>query len=288
MQEHKLAIYSLTTNDIPALVQLSAAVGWDYDAMELTTLMAAGRLFGHKTSGGDLVSSAALVPYALTFAFLGMVIVHPEYRHRGLGEAVTATARDAMPAGSCVALVATPDGRGLYKNMGFEVVTTVHKYVRSRIEAGSNADLQAHPAAALQAMRAEDIPRIAELDALAFGVDRQAFLRQRWQQSATSWIVTDGANVMGYALGIKGPVNWILGPLVARDDHDASQLAAQIMASTRDTMRIDVPNQHVEWATDELVRRGFVKVAEPPIMTYLGRPLPTRQGLYALAAQVFG
>ncbi len=278
----------LDRRDIDALIHLSASVGWDYDAAELNTLLTVGCMFGHKTSAGDLVSSAAIVSYAPTFAFLGMVIVHPEYRRRGLGEAVAAAARDAMAAGSWVALVATPDGRGLYENMGFEVVTKVHKYVRSWIEAGSKADLRAHSAVALQAMRAEDLPRIAELDALAFGVDRQAFLRQRWQQSATSWIVTDDANVMGYALGIKGPVNWILGPLVARDDYYASQLAAQIVASTTDAMRIDVPSQHAEWATDELVRRGFVKVAEPPIMTYLGRPLPTRQGLYALAAQVFG
>ena len=278
----------LDRDDIDALIHLSTSVGWDYDAAELNTLLTVGCMFGHKTSAGDLVSSAAIVPYAPTFAFLGMVIVHPEYRRRGLGEAVTAAARDAMPAGSCVALVATPDGRGLYENMGFEVVTKVHKYVRSRIEAGSKADLRAHSAVALQAMRSEDLPRIAELDALAFGVDRQAFLRQRWQQSATSWIVTDDANVMGYALGIKGPVNWILGPLVARDDHYASQLSAQIAASTTDAVRIDVPSQHAEWATDELMRMEFVKVAEPPIMTYLGRPLPIRHGLYALAAQVFG
>ena len=278
----------LDRGDIDALIHLSASVGWDYDAAELNTLLTVGCMFGHKTSAGDLVSSAAIVPYASTFAFLGMVIVHPEYRRRGLGEAVTAAARDAMPAGSYVALVATPDGRGLYENMGFEVVTKVHKYVRSRIEAGSKADLRAHSAVALQAMRSEDLPRIAELDALAFGVDRQAFLRQRWQQSATSRIVTDDANVMGYALGIKGPVNWILGPIVARDDHYASQLSAQIAASTTDAVRIDVPSQHAEWATDELMRMEFVKVAEPPIMTYLGRPLPIRHGLYALAAQVFG
>ena len=278
----------LDRHDIDALIHLSASVGWDYDAAELNTLLTVGRMFGHKTSAGNLVSSAAIVPYAPTFAFLGMVIVHPAYRRQGLGEAVTAAARDAMPADSCVALVSTPEGRGLYENMGFEEVTKVHKYVRSRIEAGSKSNLRAHSAVALQAMRTEDLPRIAELDVLAFGVDRQAFLRQRWQQSATSWIVTDDTNVMGYALAIKGHVNWILGPLVARDDHYASQLAAQIVASTTDAMRIDVPSQHAEWATDELVCRGFVKVAEPPIMTYRGRPLPTRQGLYALAAQVFG
>ncbi len=278
----------LDRRDIDALIHLSASVGWDYDAAELNTLLAVGRMFGHKTSAGDLVSSAAIVPYAPTFGFLGMVIVHPAYRRLGLGEAVTAAARDAMPPDSCVALVATSDGRGLYENMGFEVVTNVHKYIRSRIEASDKSDLRAHSAVVLQAMRAEDLPHIAELDVLAFGVDRQAFLRQRWQQSATSWIVADDTNVMGYAMGIKGPVNWILGPLVARDDHYASQLAAQIVASTTDAVRIDVPSQHAEWATDELVSRGFVKVAEPPIMTYLGRPLPTRKGLYALAAQVFG
>ncbi len=53
-------------------------------------------------------------------------------------------------------------------------------------------------------------------------------------------------------------------------------------------MRIDVPNLHADWASRELPRWGFAKVAEPPVMTYHGRPLPTRGGIYALAAQVFG
>lgn len=72
-----LKLCQLDHRDIDALIHLSASVGWDYDAAEINTLLTVGYMFGHKTSVGELVSSAAIVPYAAAFAFLGMVIVHP-------------------------------------------------------------------------------------------------------------------------------------------------------------------------------------------------------------------
>ncbi|AEW04370.1 GCN5-related N-acetyltransferase [Sulfobacillus acidophilus DSM 10332] len=280
---------ALGPEDIPALVDLSAAIGWDYDAREIGTLEAVGRLFGHKTRDRHLVSSAAIVPYSHAFAFLGMVMVHPDHRQRGLGTMVTQAALAVQPPGHPVALVSTPSGQGLYQKIGFQQISTVHKYVRSSSKV--HDDLTIRPPESplgLKRMEEHDLPAITALDAAAFGVRRQEFLRHRWLQSATAWILTDGIYVRGYAFGIEGPANWILGPVVAPTDAAATQLVAKVAVMTSNPMRIDVPDEHAEWAIKTLPPLGFKKVAQPPLMTYQGALLPPRRGLYALAAQVFG
>lgn len=285
MDQH-LRLETLGIPDTNSLVRLSAAVGWDYDAAEIGTLLAVGRLFGHKTAVGDAVSSAAVVPYAPDMASLGMVIVHPDFRRCGLGEAVTAAARHVMVEGSCVALVSTPEGRPLYDKMGFEVVSVVHKYVRRQGVRGYPGTLADR--GDVVTLRRDDLERVIPLDAQAFGVDRSEFLRHRVRQASAGWMLVNDSQLVGYALGVKGSVNWILGPVVARDDEAATQLVAQTAQLTTDGMRIDVPAQHADWAARELPRWGFTKVAAPPVMTYQGRRLPSGEGLYALAAQVFG
>lgn len=281
-----LRLETLDVHDINSLVRLSAAVGWDYDAAEIGTLLAVGRVFGHQTAAGELVSSAAVVPYAPDRAHMGMVIVHPDFRRGGLGKDVTAAALGVMTIGGCVSLVSTPEGLPLYEKMGFEVVSVVHKYVRSQGLSGY-ADKPIDQGNVVS-LRLDDIERVNALDVQAFGVDRREFLRHRVRQASAGWMLVNDAQIHGYALGIKGAASWILGPVVARDDGVATQLTAQIAQATMDAMRIDVPAQHADWAACELPRWGFAKVAEPPVMTYHGRPLRFGKGLYALAAQVFG
>ena len=285
---HPYTLEALGSEDIPALVDLSAAIGWDYDAREVGTLEAVGRLFGHKTRDGHLVSSAAIVPYSQAFAFLGMVMVHPDHRQRGLGTAVTQAALAVRPPGRPVALVATPSGQILYQKIGFRPISRVHKYVRSTTVHEGLTPRPPDSPFGLKRMDEHDLSAITALDAAAFGVERPKFLRHRWLQSATAWILTDGQHVTGYALGIEGPVNWILGPVVAPTDAQATQLVTQVAAMTSNPMRIDVPDEHAEWANKTLPPLGFNKVADPPLMTYHGALLPPRHGLYALAAQVFG
>ena len=104
-----------TSSDIQGLIELSASVGWDYDAYEIETIMAAGRIVGHKNMEGKIVSCAAIIPYDTNVASIGMVIVHEQCRGFGLGRIVTQACIDSVSAETAIMLVATKEGEPLYQ-----------------------------------------------------------------------------------------------------------------------------------------------------------------------------
>ncbi|EMT50250.1 acetyltransferase [Brevibacillus borstelensis AK1] len=97
----------------------------------------------------------------------------------------------------------------------------------------------------------------------------------------------DGA-VIGYGLSVEGPVNLILGPIVAFDLQGAKQIVEQLASGYQGKLRIDVPSGHEEFLVF-LEQCGFQKASQPPIMIRNAEKLPERNGhLYAIAAQAFG
>lgn len=68
-----LSLVEFDHGDDSGLVELSASVGWDYDEHEIGTVMAIGKIFGHKNTEGKIVSSAAINRYDSNLASVGMV-----------------------------------------------------------------------------------------------------------------------------------------------------------------------------------------------------------------------
>nr|QRZ18859.1 hypothetical protein JUJ52_03755 [Virgibacillus sp. AGTR] len=62
-EKTEINLVALEELDIPGLIALSAAVGWDYDKHEIRTVMSSGKVYGHKNMEGKIVSSAAIIPY---------------------------------------------------------------------------------------------------------------------------------------------------------------------------------------------------------------------------------
>ncbi|MCM3592608.1 GNAT family N-acetyltransferase [Brevibacillus borstelensis] len=288
-KRHELRLDELASGDIPGLIELSASVGWDYHEAELATLIAAGRVFGHRDDQGKVYSSAAIVPYGETLASIGMVIVHPECRGMGLGKQVTQACIDAAStsADTALMLIATPEGKPMYESMGFVSVDCVHKYLceayqrhRASFDTGDTF---------VEKLTGEHLEQIVELDKAAVGADRRRFLIHRIQQAQNGVVLKrqDGA-VIGYGLSVEGPVNLILGPIVAFDLQGAKQIVEQLASGYQGKLRIDVPSGHEEFLVF-LEQCGFQKASQPPIMIRNAEKLPERNGrLYAIAAQAFG
>lgn len=299
----ELRLEELTPADIPDLLRLSAMVGWDYDEEEVATFFITGRVFGHRDREGGVCSCAAVIPYGESLASIGMVIVHPDYRGRGLGKEVTQACVDAgneqtadgrPPA---LMLVATPAGRPVYEGLGFAAVDWVHKYLCDRYQpsAGPHAkgSSKATPPASslwqVQPLAPEHLEPIIRLDKQAFGADRREFLFRRIVQARKKLVLLgrDGS-VAGYGLGVEGPVNLVLGPLVAPDEQAAVLLVEALAHNYPGKLRIDVPSGH-EGFRRFLEGAGFTQVTQPPIMVKQADRLPKRNGcLYAIASQAFG
>ncbi|MEI4771553.1 hypothetical protein WAX74_18165 [Psychrobacillus sp. FJAT-51614] len=134
-----------------------------------------------------------------------------------------------------------------------------------------------------------DFEKVVELDRNAFGDSRRKFLVNRINQSHQCLVLRDEiGKVLGYGLSILGPVNLIIGPIVAPDYNTATYLINQLALNYSGKLRIDTVTD------DEMIMKflrdsGFEKVGQPPIMIINSDKMPLRNNnLYAIAAQIFG
>lgn len=272
--------------DVIELIKLSASVNWDYDEHEIRTVMSSGKIFGHKNAEGKIVSSAAIISYDTDLASIGMVIVNKEYRGLGLGKKATNKCIDSVSKDTSIMLISTEDGKPLYENLGFITVDYVHKYLSDRY---NQTQMFINREITLEKYSENDFNEIAELDLAAFGDKRRKFLLNRIDQSKQCLVVRNQkGKIIGFGLSILGPINLILGPIVAPDPQTAALIIDRLALNHQGNLRIDVPSSN-----DELMlfleKSGFVKVNEPPIMIKNSVNMPFRnKELFAIAAQVFG
>ncbi|MCC2252260.1 MAG: GNAT family N-acetyltransferase [Bacillota bacterium] len=285
-EKTEINLVALEELDIPGLIALSAAVGWDYDKHEIRTVMSSGKVYGHKNMEGKIVSSAAIIPYGSSLASIGMVIVHPDYRGKGLGRKVTQKCLDSVSDETTVMLIATDEGKPMYESMGFCSIDCVYKYLCDSylsIEQNNNLDMEITP------IHEENLPQIVRLDKNAFGEERKTFLIHRIKQAKEALVVKDSDGmIIGFALSVLGPINLILGPIVAPNAHIASLLIDKLANNHQGRLRIDIPSGN-EAFMSHLEKCGFTKVSQPPIMIKNSKQLPSRnKALYGIAAQIFG
>jgi N-acetylglutamate synthase-like GNAT family acetyltransferase len=283
---NQLQLVLFDANDIPGLIALSGSVGWDYDEFEITTVMLSGKIFGHKNAEGKIVSSAAIITYERNLASIGMVIVHENYRGLGLGKLATQKCIESVSEPTAIMLVATKDGEPLYKKMGFTTVDCVHKYLADHY---SGTHSLASNEWTIDDFREQDFADIVSLDAAAFGDQRSNFLRNRLKQSRRFIVVKDHqANIIGFGMSIAGPINLILGPIVAPNSQTATYILDALVKDHHGKLRMDVPSGHSKF-TKFLEQSGFEKANTPPVMILHAEKMPARNNtLFAIAAQIFG
>jgi GNAT superfamily N-acetyltransferase len=150
-----------------------------------------------------------------SLAWIAMVLVDPSHRGGGVGTALLQHALEQASDAAAIGLDATPLGQPLYEKLGFRADARFSRVQRAR---AAGAEVGQHVEGIRPAARA-DLDGIAELDALATGLDRRAML---------AWLL-DGAPE--YAWVCDGPRGVIQGALLGRHGHDASHLGPIVAAS---------------------------------------------------------
>jgi ribosomal protein S18 acetylase RimI-like enzyme len=112
----------------PEIAESAAAFG-EY----LRSLPSAYRLFAAVDDAGIVRATAGCAVFG-TAADVNFINTHPDWRGRGIGQAMTAAALDAArERGACRAsLDASDAGAGIYRRLGFETVTRVTRFRRTR------------------------------------------------------------------------------------------------------------------------------------------------------------
>jgi GNAT superfamily N-acetyltransferase len=219
-RESPLAMAELA--DAEALVR---EAGWNQVADDWHIFLELGTVFAAHADK-RVVATAAILPYG-RFAWISMVLVAGDHRRRGLATRLLRRCIDEITAAGRVPILdATPEGRAVYRLLGFEESWGFHRLARYE-----KRPLQATPTAermAIGAVTDAIWPALCAYDAAAFGADRSALLaRLRKRLPAAALVAQRDDRLIGLLLGRDGRTATQLGPLVAEDDATALALLAR-------------------------------------------------------------
>ena len=126
---------TMTTADIPAGMRLKDVAGWNQTPADWRCfLQSSPRGCFAAEVDGKVVGTAATIVYEQRFAWIGMVLVDPGFRGRGIGTRLLRKAvehLDEIGIGT-MKLDATPAGRPIYRKLGFEDEYEIERWLLKR------------------------------------------------------------------------------------------------------------------------------------------------------------
>jgi GNAT superfamily N-acetyltransferase len=268
----------MTRNDIPAGMRLKDLAGWNQTVLDWERFLSASPAgcFAAECEG-RVVGTSATIIYEGRFAWIGMVVVHPQHRGQGIGTALLERAIRYLDSRSVPAmkLDATPEGKPLYEKFGFAGEYDIARWMLKRSR-GKQA----------RGKVSREIEDALQLDREVFGADRSALLRSLAAGAPEFVLVArqEGA-VAGYTFGRRGSRADHLGPWMAREEEVAAKLLDEFLhRSGRDLVFVDClrPNP---WAVPLVKSRGF-ELSRP--LTRMFRGANRYPGRPELLCAVFG
>lgn len=248
-----LRIRLFTAHDLAFADSLRALAGWNQTPDDWL------RFLNHQPDGcfiaewdGQPVGTATTTIYEDKVAWIGMVLVHPDARRRGIGCALLEHCIAFLkPRVACIKLDATPLGKTLYDTLGFKDEWTLRRWETSRVELPANP-MKYH----VRRWRRDDQVTLRALDCAAFGVDRWPMVqRMSGQASHTRVHQTVKQRVVGFGVLRKGARAHYLGPVVAESIAAAGPLIKSFLT--------ELPTQPVYWDKPEeahaLLKSGLLK-----------------------------
>jgi GNAT superfamily N-acetyltransferase len=231
----------LAESDLPGALELSASAHWNQNAADWLAMLALGEGWGIDDVDAQgrrrLAASIVILPYGRAFAWVSMVLVLPGFQRRGHASRLLRHALSRLEArGMAGVLDATPVGHAVYAQEGFVDTWGFARYRRE----GAGA-IDPRPGPATRALRDDDWPEIAALDAPAFGADRQPLLRrlaQRWPQAAR--VAVEAGRLRGFVLGRDGREARQIGPLLADDLPTAMRLIGDVLPEASGPLYLDL------------------------------------------------
>lgn len=248
----------MTEADIPAGMRLKEISGWNQTPEDW------GRFLKARPNGcfvaevdSRVVGTAATIPYEDKFAWIGMVLVDPEYRGRGIGTRLLEKAIAFLDEGKIptMKLDATPLGKPLYEKLGFLTEYEIERLALNRDpEQLSNSE----PTNAQHLISSSELEIVMARDAELFGADRSGLLKSLHRESpeliSALW---NAGKLIGYLFGRKGSFADHLGPLMATDAETCQKVvAAFLRGSSRENLIVDCLKS-AGFAGDMLRQQGF-------------------------------
>jgi ribosomal protein S18 acetylase RimI-like enzyme len=211
--------------------------------------------------------------------WVSMVLVHPEYRGKGISRMLLDTALKELSVCSSIKLDATDAGLAGYRKFGFveeyKIVELIHNSFLSSFSGKNNSSL----------IKEQDLADVIAFDNTAFGAYRSDFIRYLNRQfPLKSRIIREDNQIKGYALGREGNKYHRIGPVSSLTSATARML---IQASLQNLQHKSIVMDVLEEKTDLiewLLSLGFTIKRQFTRMYQYENPYPGRRDLLQVIA----
>lgn len=236
----------MSPEDIPGGLRLCRQSRWNQLAEDWTELLALCPQGGRVALLGDqIVGSVITLNYENRFTWIGMLLVDPACRGKGVGSELFFLSLRVFAELSPQRLDATPQGRPVYQRFGFR---DEYELMRMQLSAGTRpmpADTRLYARSA----SLQDLDAVFRRDYQVFGADRKHLLEWAFRQAPEyAWVVEEEGNLIGYCFGRHGHHFEQVGPVVADSSEIAILLLSSALSSRPDySFIVDVPCHHGQW-----------------------------------------
>lgn len=233
----------LTPGDVHSAMRLVEIAGWNQTSADWHRILGYEPFGCFKAMVDDrLAGTVTTTSYENRIAWIGMMLVDPDYRRQGIGSALMQKAIDYLNSKSieCIWLDATPMGQPVYQRLGFQALYSFHRWHSSRgvfckeIKKNFNS---VNRSISLQLSH-------QGLDLRHFGYDRLDYLGRLLKCSDAAISQT------GFGMIRQGRIAHYLGPLVTSDVNDAIEIASSLVVIAENDIFLDYPGgdpQFIKW-----------------------------------------
>ena len=240
MEIDNLQLTKLNFKELETLISWAKEEGWDPGLNDAAIFWETdpNGFYGYFYNK-ELIAGGAVISYNGEFGFMGLFIVHPKYRHLGIGRKLWHQRRDKLLSkinkDASIGMDGVVAMQDFYHKGGFNIAFRDERHERL----GEKFVLDIH----LSKVSELDTSAILKYDAVCFGFHRPQFLIP-WltQPCGFSFKYVENNLLKGYATMRKTEKGYKICPLFADDKFVAEELyKACLNEASNELVYIDIP-----------------------------------------------
>lgn len=238
--------------EVARLIDWAAGETWNPGLEDASTFWASDNEgFLGIELGGQLAGGGSVVKHNLHYGFMGLFILQPEFRGRGLGKQLWFARRDRLlnrlsPNG-CIGLDALAHMIPFYSRGGFRPAHRIQRFLAPTGLSAGRPTNSTTPGE-LVPLSLHDVDEISTLDTPCFPGLRNNYLHA-WLAQPRARVVgyRERTHLRGYTVMRPCRLGWKIGPMFCHSPTVADALLTHCLQHAgSDSVSIDVPEANVE------------------------------------------
>ncbi|MBX2815406.1 MAG: GNAT family N-acetyltransferase [Saprospiraceae bacterium] len=245
----------MTDQDLEQALQLSRIAGWNQTQEDWRFLLTQDDQNNWAIEDQNrIVGSATSLLMDDAYFWIGMVLVHPEWRRRGLARRLMAAAmnRDEPTA---FRLDASKMGLSLYQTLGFSADATLIRFKREGLLRQVEQVLTIPSDMRIEEMQSKHLSMVLEFDRRTCGIARATIIKD-FMRRGVGFVLYQSDQVIGYGMKREGDLTHHIGPIVSTHVGAAVHLLNHLAGRSNIPISVDVFHHH-EALIELLVELGF-------------------------------